>query len=65
MRTCLVYFAVMANASVQAGKIRLMRSPLDEMTGNIFRFTANTMMRMRPTQKFGTETPKNVKARTM
>ena len=55
----------MANASVQAGRIKLIKSPLDEMTGKIFKFTANIMIKMRPTQKFGTDTPKNVMPRTM
>ncbi len=63
MRTCLVYFADMAKASVTAGRIMFLKVISVEMTWSHCNFTQKKEISRSPTQKFGTDTPRNVNPR--
>ena len=65
MRTCRVYLADMATASVAAGRIMSLKVPPEDTTGSSLSRTQNSRISSRPTQKLGMDTPKNVIARTM
>ena len=65
MRTCRVYLADMATASVTAGSIMSLNVPPEDTTGNSRSCTQNTRISRSPTQKLGMDTPKKVMARTM